>query len=72
MLAMVYLGARFSRRQTSTDCCFTAKRLVPAWGLSLAALFGESMANLSSDFNSLSAIAVSDYFQVWKPRSTNR
>jgi SSS family solute:Na+ symporter len=41
-------------------------------GLFLAALFGAAMANLSSDFNSLSAIAVSDYYAVWKPRSTER
>jgi SSS family solute:Na+ symporter len=41
-------------------------------GLFLAALFGAAMANLSSDFNSLSAIAVSDYYCVWKPGSTER
>lgn len=41
-------------------------------GLFLAALFGAAMANLSSDFNSLSAIAVSDYYRVWRPESTER
>ena len=41
-------------------------------GLFLAALFGAAMANLSSDFNSLSAIVVSDYYRVWKPHSTER
>jgi len=41
-------------------------------GLFLAALFGAAMANLSSDFNSLAAIGVQDYFRVWKPNSTDR
>lgn len=41
-------------------------------GLFLAALFGAAMANLSSDFNSLSAIGVEDYYRVWRPHSTER
>lgn len=41
-------------------------------GLFLAALFGAAMANLSSDFNSLAAIGVQDYFRVWKPHSSDR
>jgi len=36
-------------------------------GLFLAALFGAAMANLSSDFNSLAAIAVEDYYRVLRP-----
>ncbi len=39
-------------------------------GLFLAALFGAAMANLSSDFNSLSAIGVEDYYRIWRPNST--
>lgn len=39
-------------------------------GLFLAALFGAAMANLSSDFNSLSAIGVEDYYRVLRPHST--
>lgn len=41
-------------------------------GLFLAALFGAAMANLSSDFNSLSAIGVEDYYRVWRPQSSER
>lgn len=41
-------------------------------GLFLAALFGAAMANLSSDFNSLAAIAVEDYYRVLRPRATER
>jgi solute:Na+ symporter, SSS family len=39
-------------------------------GLFLAALFGAAMANLSSDFNSLSAIAVEDYYRHFRPASS--
>ena len=41
-------------------------------GLFLAALFGAAMANLSSDFNSLAAIAVEDYYRVLRPHATDR
>ncbi len=41
-------------------------------GLFLAALFGAAMANISSDFNSLSAIAVEDYYRVLRPASSER
>jgi len=41
-------------------------------GLFLAALFGAAMANLSSDLNSLAAIAVEDYYRVLRPASTER
>ena len=41
-------------------------------GLFLAALFGAAMSNLSSDFNSLAAIAVEDYYRVLRPRSTEK
>jgi solute:Na+ symporter, SSS family len=41
-------------------------------GLFLAALFGAAMANLSSDFNSLSAIAVEDYYRIFRPASSER
>ena len=41
-------------------------------GLFLAALFGAAMANLSSDFNSLAAIGVEDYYRVRRPRSTEK
>ncbi|MGH9665473.1 MAG: sodium:solute symporter [Bryobacteraceae bacterium] len=39
MAAMVWVGLRFSRRQTSTEAYFVAKRSVPSWamGLSLVA-----------------------------------
>jgi SSS family solute:Na+ symporter len=38
-------------------------------GLFMAALFGAAMANLSSDFNSLAAIAVEDYYRMARPES---
>jgi SSS family solute:Na+ symporter len=41
-------------------------------GLFLAGLFGAAMANLSSDFNSLAAVFVEDYYRVWKPDSDDR
>jgi SSS family solute:Na+ symporter len=41
-------------------------------GLFLAALFGAAMANLSSDFNSLAAIAVEDYYRVLRPSASDR
>jgi SSS family solute:Na+ symporter len=41
-------------------------------GLFLAALFGAAMANLSSDFNSLAAIGVEDYYRVMRPDSSER
>ena len=41
-------------------------------GLFLAGLFGAAMANLSSDFNSLAAVFVEDYYRVWKPQSNDR
>src|SRR5215469_14483120 len=39
MAALVYLGIRFSRRQTSTERYFVAKRSIPGWaaGMSLLA-----------------------------------
>jgi len=41
-------------------------------GLFLAGLFGAAMANLSSDFNSLAAIAVEDYYRVLRPLASER
>jgi SSS family solute:Na+ symporter len=41
-------------------------------GLFLAGLFGAAMANLSSDFNSLSAVFVEDYYRIWNRHSTDR
>ena len=41
-------------------------------GLFLAGLFGAAMANLSSDFNSLAAVFVEDYYRVWKPGASDR
>ena len=41
-------------------------------GLFLAALFGAAMANISSDLNSLAAIAVQDYYAVWQPTAADR
>ncbi len=41
-------------------------------GLFLAGLFGAAMANLSSDFNSLAAVFVEDYYRVWKPQAHDR
>jgi SSS family solute:Na+ symporter len=41
-------------------------------GLFLAALFGAAMANLSSDFNSLAAIFVEDYYRPFQPSSSDR
>jgi len=41
-------------------------------GLFLAGLFGAAMANLSSDFNSLSAVFVEDYYRVWNRDADDR
>lgn len=41
-------------------------------GLFMAALFGAAMANLSSDFNSLAAVGVEDYYRIARPDSTER
>jgi SSS family solute:Na+ symporter len=41
-------------------------------GLFLAGLFGAAMANLSSDFNSLAAVFVEDYYRVWNRQSNDR
>ena len=41
-------------------------------GLFMAALFGAAMANLSSDFNSLAAVGVTDYYLILRPRATDR
>jgi len=41
-------------------------------GLFLAALFGAAMANLSGDFNSLSAIVIEDYYRIFRPDSGER
>jgi SSS family solute:Na+ symporter len=40
--------------------------------LFLAGLFGAAMANLSSDFNSLSAVFVEDYYRQWNSGATDR
>jgi solute:Na+ symporter, SSS family len=41
-------------------------------GLFMAALFGAAMANLSSDFNSLAAVGVEDYYRIARPAATER
>jgi solute:Na+ symporter, SSS family len=41
-------------------------------GLFLAGLFGAAMANLSSDFNSLSAVFVEDYYRQWRDDATDK
>ena len=41
-------------------------------GLFMAALFGAAMANLSSDFNSLAAVGVEDYYRIARPDATER
>ena len=41
-------------------------------GLFMAALFGAAMANLSSDFNSLAAVGVEDYYRIAHPAVTER
>jgi SSS family solute:Na+ symporter len=41
-------------------------------GLFMAALFGAAMANLSSDFNSLAAVGVEDYYRIARPNATER
>ncbi len=41
-------------------------------GLFMAALFGAAMANLSSDFNSLAAVGVEDYYRIARPGATER
>jgi len=38
MGALVSIGVRFSRRQTSTDRYFTAKRTIPGWAMGLSLL----------------------------------
>jgi solute:Na+ symporter, SSS family len=67
MGALVAMGLRFSRRQTSTEHYFTAKRTIPAWAMGLSFL-----ANLSSDLNSLAAVGVEDYYRRWNPHSGER
>jgi SSS family solute:Na+ symporter len=41
-------------------------------GLFMAGLFGAAMANLSSDFNSLAAVGVEDYYRILRPGATDR
>ena len=41
-------------------------------GLFMAALFGAAMANLSSDFNSLAAVGVEDYYRKLRPEATEK
>jgi solute:Na+ symporter, SSS family len=41
-------------------------------GLFLAGLFGAAMANLSSDFNSLAAVFVEDYYRVWNRQANDQ
>lgn len=41
-------------------------------GLFLASLFGAAMANLSSDLNSISLVAIEDYYRVLRPESSDR
>jgi len=41
-------------------------------GLFMAALFAAGMSTLASDMNCLSAVFVKDYYQVIRPRSTDR
>jgi solute:Na+ symporter, SSS family len=36
MIALVFMGLRFTRRQTSTDIYFVAKRSVPGWAMGLS------------------------------------
>lgn len=38
MAGMAYIGLRFSRRQTSTETYFVAKRSVPSWAMGLSLL----------------------------------
>jgi SSS family solute:Na+ symporter len=38
MAALIAIGARFSRRQTSTERYFVAKRSIPAWAMGLSLL----------------------------------
>jgi SSS family solute:Na+ symporter len=38
MTAMIAIGLRFSRRQTTTEAYFVAKRSVPAWALAMSML----------------------------------
>lgn len=38
MVALIAIGARFSRRQTSTERYFVAKRSIPAWAMGLSLL----------------------------------
>src|ERR1039458_9328579 len=38
MACLIFLGIRFSRRQTSTDRYFVAKRSIPAWAMGLSLL----------------------------------
>ena len=36
MIAMVWIGKRFERKQTSTDAYFVAGRSIPAWALGMS------------------------------------
>ena len=38
MAALIMVGVRFSRRQTSTERYFVAKRSIPAWAMGLSLL----------------------------------
>jgi SSS family solute:Na+ symporter len=38
MTAMIAIGLRFARRQTTTEAYFVAKRSIPAWALAMSLL----------------------------------
>jgi len=69
-------GARLPAYVTKADQAFpyfiTTQIPHGLAGLFLAALFGAGMANLSSDFNSLAAIGVEDYYRVMRRDSSER
>jgi len=56
MASMVYMGLRFSRRQTSTETYFVAKRSIPSWAMGIS-LFAMIKRNLASCRESSSAFA---------------
>jgi len=46
MSSMVYMGLRFSRRQTSTEAYFVAKRSIPSWAMGIS-LFATIITSLT-------------------------
>jgi SSS family solute:Na+ symporter len=66
------LPAQFARGDQAFPYFVTHHLPAGFAGLFIAALFGATMANLSSDLNSLAAVAVEDYYRLWFRGSSER